>query len=155
MRWNEEPIIRHPAGHLLPHLTPRIGRSRDRKKEKRMFKGYRKEAVNTKRKGNATTIEERRNQVVRGIDQWIGVIHGLPSKGVVKLSKKQDGDRLVWLKYANRNIPLTPNGDLTGEIDLTLDEVAFWEWMKKKVLKGEYDQGINDIARQIYEQMRK
>jgi len=58
-----------------------------------------------------------------------------------------DGDRrLVWLRFAKQNVPLTAAGDLVGEIGLEQDEAAFWDWMKEQVLAGAYDSGIQQVS---------
>jgi hypothetical protein len=120
-----------------------------------MFKGYRKAAVGSGKKGRKTTIREKRQLVIDRIDAWLAILNGEQIKGVQRLSKLEGGSsRLVWLKYGLQNVPLTDSGDLVGEIDAAEDEVAFWQWMRSRVQTGAYDGGIMAVAETIYRRMK-
>ena len=115
----------------------------------KMFKGFRKIAVNVHSKGRKATIEYKRQKVVDGIDAWLARNSGEPVKRVQRLSTVEGETRLVWLKYWKQKVPLTAAGDLVGEIGLEPDEAAFWHWMKEQVRAGAYDSGIEQVAAEI------
>lgn len=110
-----------------------------------MFKGFRKEALNS-RKGWKATMGDKRQRILDGIDAWQASLAGTPSRRVERLSSVDGDRRLVWLRYAKQNVPLTAAGDLVGEIGLEQDEAAFWDWMKEQVLAGAYDSGIQQVS---------
>ena len=119
-----------------------------------MFKGYRKEAIHKPGRARRQTIEEKRQLVIERIDAWLAVINGAPKKGVQRLSKIDGNRRLVWMKYSNRNVPLTETGDLVGEIEAAQDEAAFWHWIRERVNAGDYDAGIQQISTSVYRRMK-
>ena len=119
-----------------------------------MFKGYRKEAVNSSVRRPKATIEDKRQLVIDRIEAWLAVIDGAPVKGVQRLSKIEGDRRLVWLKYGPQNVPLTDSGDLVGEIDRAQDEAAFWHCRRDRVNAGDYDAGIKQISASTYRRMK-
>jgi hypothetical protein len=119
-----------------------------------MFTGYTREAINSIQKNPKSGIEGKRQLVVDRIEAWLAVLDGEPTKGVTRLSKIDGDCRIVWLKYSHQNVPLTAAGDLIGVIDLDQDEAAFWHWIRDRVLAGDYDAGIQQIALAVVKRMK-
>ena len=99
------------------------------------------------------TIEGRRQVVIDHIDKWVEKLKGSRTGRTRKLSQIEGDERLVRLVYGNQDVPLNDEGDLTGVIDVARDEFEYWEWMKDQVQAGVYDQGINEAAMRIGEQL--
>jgi hypothetical protein len=118
-----------------------------------MFKGFQKEAVNSHKRRKAT-MEDKRQRILDGIDAWQASLAGMPCKGVERLSGVGGDHRLVWLRYAKQNVPLTAAGDLVGMIGLDQDEAVFWNWMREQVQSGAYDRGIEKVSAAIHRRLR-
>ena len=118
-----------------------------------MFKRYQKEAI-SRHQRYYKGIEHKRQKVIAGIDAWLAKNRGESVTRVQRLSRIEGEIRLVWLKYSRKNVPLNTAGDLIGEISAQQDEAAFWDWMKRQILAGVYDTGIEQIAATVHRRLQ-
>jgi hypothetical protein len=93
-------------------------------------------------------INERRELVIRTIEDWIAHLEGRkPARKPRPLSKIENGRRYVWLLYSQNYIELLEDGSNRSWIDIKDSEIDFWRnHMIPWINTGKYDTGINKAA---------
>ena len=73
-----------------------------------------------------------------------------PKRVIPTWLSRQEGDKRHFrLKFAQRSLALTPKGEDRLTVDLDVDQVEVFEYLKSQVLSGAYDKSIEVISAEI------
>jgi len=120
-----------------------------------MLKGYKKEEWKSSGSGGGSSMDQRRETVIKGIEKWIRVLQKEEIKGVTKLSRVQDGQREIRVKYHNHAVPVNDNGDYTGILDIDYDELTFWKVTIDQIKNGDWDNRINVAVENLKKTLKR